>query len=277
MNEPSLDDGVVAVFFGISIFFIAAFAVIFIVLWMHRRNPVLRRNSFALTEIMCVGVLLHAVEMMFNCFGVSGALCWINLFISTFAFCFYIGGLIAKNIRIYRIFTHEGATALKIETWKLLLMVAILLVYFLLLQLLVLLDGFGAKVKQAEDNPFYLYWDCMSDTNALTITFAIIYNASRVIILICASVLSLLIRHVHSFYNESTAIAVIAYTYLMTFILLISLNYLLKESTDSEILMFVTRSEQLVIICTIALFVYFLPLLWKVLLHEQSSRSRRVE
>ena len=241
---------------------------------LNRNNPILRRNSPLITEIMCIGIALHSLELLLYSFGVNDALCWIVQYVGSIATALYLGALLSKNYRIYRIFSQEGAVALQIKTSRLLWFIAGMVAYFLLLQLFILLDGFGAKQIIAKDNPFYIYLICASNTSALDDIYSIITNVTRIVLLFVACVLSFLIRKVHVFYNESLPLAVISYTYLMTVILLVPLYYLLSGSTDSENLRYAVRAQQLIIFCLVVLCIYFLPLVWKVM---KNNRERSVE
>ena len=269
VHEPTLSDAIVAFNFGLSVFFLACFIAIFVFLLVKQDSKVLRRNSCLMTQIMCIGIFMHALRLMFLSFGLTDVLCWIGDFVASLAISLYIGALLAKNYRIYRIFSHEGGVALEIKTYRLVWFIVALTAYFLLIQLFVLLDGFGAIERVAKGNAFYRYLVCASKTEALDMLYVILSNVSRVILLLAASILSFLIRKVHAFYNESTPLAIISYTYLMSMILLNPVFYILAGSTDSEILRYVVRAAQIVIVCATALCFYFLPLAWRVIKYEQ--------
>lgn len=249
-------------FFSFSIVvFIVAYSVVLIILALNHDNKVLRRNSPLITMIMCCGLLSGAVTMLLYSLGASDALCWSILLIESIGFCFLVGGVIAKNYRIYLIFSNESVEALKIPTWKLCLFIIGMIVFFELLCLFVLLNGFGARANISSSNPFYRYISCSADSDTWNTIYAIVTISCRIAFLLVACTLSFLTRNVRTVYNESRELALIAYSFLMAYVLLLPIFYILTGSTNSELLKYVVRIEQLFIVESISLLVYFIPLI----------------
>ena len=263
-DNPSLSDAVVAVFFGISVVIVIAFSLVIAILIVNYNNRVLRSRSPLVTIIMCFGLLFGAIGWLLMSLGATDALCWITLLIDNVGFALLLGGLIAKNFRIYRIFSNNRGEAVEISTWRLCFFIGLLTLFFLLLTLFMLLNSYGAIVIISSDNPFYIYVSCETPSNFWNIFYSILSVTTKVLVLLVACWLSWLTRKVRNAYNESKELAIISYSFLMSYILLLPIYYTLNDTTDSETLKYVVRVEQLLIVELVGLFVYFIPLLNRI-------------
>ena len=263
-DNPSLSDAVVAVFFGISVVIVIAFSLVIAILIVNYNNRVLRSRSPLVTIIMCFGLLFGALGWLLMSLGSTDALCWIIIVIDSVGFSFLIGGLIAKNFRIYRIFSNNRSEALNLGTWRLCFFIGLLTLFFLLLTLFMLLNGYGATVEVSSENPFYISVSCTTDSDFWNTFYSIVSVTCRVLFVLLACWLSWLTRKVHGVYNESKELAIISYSFLMTYILLLPIYYILNDSTNSETLKYVVLAEQLFIIEMLGLCIYFIPLLYRM-------------
>ena len=238
-DNPGLGDPVVDVFFGVDIFFALAFtAILFAYIYFHD-EPKIRKNSPVLSYMLILGCILISIGLLAASIEKTDAICIVVQYIGYTGIAFLFGALLSKHYRVYRIFSNAKASAVYIPTWKLLLFIFLLWLYFIFLISMSLIDDFGAYTMTSENNPFYTFVICRCKTPFWNTFFRIVLTISKVLIIVAASVMAFLTRKVPSGYSESRQIAIVSYGLLSFGIVLIPLYYIMGDNTDSETFRFV--------------------------------------
>lgn len=241
---------------------------------IYYNHPLIRRNTPIMSIVVLIGLVFTALAGIFECLSVTTANCWLSTGFFIIGISLLIGGIIAKEYRIYRIFTNRSASAVQIKDSSLFMIVGGIVFYFSMILMTYYIAGLQAKIKQSKSNNYYSYYTC-EETDSFWTTFLNIFlGVSSLIVRILAGIIAWFTRHVNSAYSESRQISIIVYTLICLTLILIPLLNTLKDGKDSAVVKTVIRMID--VIYTIAavlpmLFFHRFYLVWKY----EKRRSRR--
>lgn len=271
-QNPGLEYTSVAVFFGILIFLLTACFVALTILIYYRDHVIIRRNTPNISFIVLVGAILTNIAGIFICIDITATTCVLYDWFVSIGFACIIGGIIAKEYRLYRIFFNRTATAVELKDTKLFMIVLALVIYMSLLVAAIWISGLTATIIQSNSNPFYLYYSCTSTNEALSMTFTIITEISFILFQIVALILAWKIRNITSAYSESYSVSVVIVVIICIDIILIPLYETLNDGTDSALVRRVIRLIKITITLLVILVFMFYYRYWKVYKYEKKIK-----
>lgn len=278
IDIPDLSNAFVAVFFAVMcvlIGIVLAIAVFVVVYWDHR---LLRRDSPMFLLLILLGVLLVAVSGIIMAVGLTtSTLCILTDAFLVLGLTLIIANLLAKNWRIYRIFSNSSAYALRISDVDLMLFNIVLLT-LTLIQLFVYSYAGGAVrpvVFWSEENRFYAYANCVCPSEGFQLARVILWYVYFGILFVATAVLGFLTRKVRYGYNESGVIATIVYIYICIGIVFIPLYYTQGSSADSQQTRVVLHSVALAVLMFATLTILFAPKIVRILRYERRHKRRQ--
>ena len=274
-SNPSLSDAVVAAFFGAFIFLLLAAILAIGILFYYRDHVLIRKNTPVISLIVLIGVTFSLIGSIFLCFGAYDWNCNFTFFLIHVCGSLVIGGIIAKNYRIYRIFRNKSATALVIKDSQLFMIIGAIFVYFFLLFILAICTNYGAYQYTSDQNAFYLYIECNPSTSFWTKFLEILLNVSSLLFKLFALVLALLTRKVISTYSESYEILITITIVFCIDIVLLPLYFELESGSNSQILRTVLIFETLIITLAAILIILFYSRFYRVYKYNKKYRNGR--
>lgn len=141
-QNPNLENGSIAVSFGLLIAILVFVLLAFALLFVYRKHKFIRRDTPNITFLILIGLFLVNVSGILICMDVTTAICWISLAFYNLGFGIVLGGIIAKEYRIYRIFSNRSASAVVIKDLTLFLVVGGVSLYFCLITMTYYLTGY---------------------------------------------------------------------------------------------------------------------------------------
>lgn len=274
-SNPNIDDAAVAVFFGVLIFLLIMAIPVAIFLIYKRNHLLVRRNTPNVSLLMLLGLILSDIGVILLCLGAYDWSCNIFLFMFLVGQSLVIGGLIAKNYRIYKIFQNKSAAPVILTDFHLFLIIGAITFYFVLLYIFSMIVGSGAYTFQSSSNPFYFYIECANESTFWSALIEILTNVSLLILRIAAICIAILTRKVSMSFSESRQILIILTIYICIDIAIAPLYYTLRGGTDSASFRLILRTIQAVISLASTLIILFYYRMYLVYRYDK-SRSRRV-
>lgn len=233
---------------------------------MHRDHSHIRRNSYLVSLVILLGVILSVMGLFFLSFSRTDAFCWITFYLLRTGLVFITTGLFAKNYRIYKIFSNQGASAVNLSEEKLLLWIGAFTVIYLSFPTVIFLTvGYDAVTLQSKSNIYYKYVQCRISNNTWDDICQLIIDIVLLIIIIASIILAWLTRSVSKEYRESQPLAAFSVILLAISIVLIPLGMTLKDETNSELFRYVINAEFDTVIIFSALGLLFIPKVFAIL------------
>ena len=273
-SYADLTHAVVIVFFAFAILG-AAIAVALLVWTIVYRNE-LRRSSPVFLSLLLTGIILVFVSLILISIGLkSSAMCILSDFFMFVGITLIVSNLMSRNYRVYAIFTNPTASAIHIRDQHLLRINGICMTLTLIQWGVYSFAGgvVTPTVFYGDDNKFYAYTLCESPSSWFQ-TFRIIAMwVYFVVLVLMVGLLGFLTRKINKLYNESQAVSIIAYMYLMFAIIFAPLYYLVGGSTDGEI----SRYLDILIPFTISAYTTMVVLFLPKIIGVQKELRRRSE
>lgn len=244
-----------------------------IVLLKYKDHQIIRRNTPMISVLMLIGLLMTGFSGIITCFGVYTYSCIIYGFFYNIGFSLVIGGIIAKEYRIYRIFSNRSALALDIQDYKLFLIIGTITTYFLILAFIPIMGSVYAAVRRSDSNEFYLYWTCYFDSKVWKDITLFFTEISFVILRLLAILLAWKTRKVTAFYSESRAVFAVVIIYLCLNIIFIPLYQALSDGTDSAIYRYSIRLINISITMGATLILLFYYRFWLIYKYERNKKK----
>lgn len=245
--------------------------------WLAYRwnNVSLRKSSPLFLSLIALGVALVLIAGIIMSIGLTGsAMCILYVFFLVTGMTLIMSNLMAKNWRIYKIFSNVRADAVSLSDFKLLSFSAIFLILIWIQFFIYSFAGGTITLTrlQGTGNPFYVFDICESPTAWLQTFQIIMYFAFFFLLLLGTAILGFLTRKSSSAYSESKDIAKIIYIYLCMAIIFIPLYYVQGESTNSQDTRYVIVAINILILMLATLLILFIP---KIIRVEFSHKSRK--
>jgi hypothetical protein len=235
----------------------------------------MRRTSQMLTLTMLIGVMFVAMSQLIQSFAQTDATCTIVLYLFYFGSVLVLAGSLAKNYRIYRIFSNRTATAVNITESMLLVIVAIITIVFLVgMTAMVAVFGYNAIVLQSSTNIYYKYVQCLIPNDTWNTIFQFYIRLYCLFLLIASLIFAWLTRKVRSDYRESKTLTAFIYIVAAAFITLIPLQLTFGDETDSELFRYIIQMEYCTIVILSALGLLFFPKLYTIFRENKRGTSR---
>ena len=250
------------------IFLLILSLIAYCFLFYYFNHPIIRRNTPLISLLVLSGIVFILIGGIIICTGITDASCIIFIFFSNIGFSLILGGIIAKNYRIYKIFNNGSASAVDISDLRLFLIVFVIVVYFTLLAILITIAGFSAKISQSSSDPFYLYYDCTIGNKFWKLFLAIFNETSLTLIRFLALGFAWINRKVVSTYSESHAVAAVILVYLCLDICFLPLYFALQNGTDSALYKLAIKSIYICLISVFTLILLFYARFYKVYRYE---------
>lgn len=273
-QNPSIEYAAIAVFFGILIFLLLLTIIAAIMLFILRDHVLIRRNTPSISFAVLFGTVLVCASGIILCTGVNSATCYLKAFLYNIGMGIMLGGIIAKEYRIYRIFSNKSATAVEISDNRLFLIIFVITFYFFVLACLTIIGDLQARIIVSESNEFYLFVRCTLKTETWTVFVAILNNVSFFIFRVFSVVLAWLTRRVDSIYSEARQVEAVVIIYLCAVLIFTPLIESLKNGTDSAIYKSCIEFVALSIIIAATLIFLFYSRFWMVYRYEKRKKER---
>jgi hypothetical protein len=235
IDNPTLSDGIVAVFFSFAVLAIIISFTIKGIFIYHRKDKSLRRSSPVFNFIILLGLDLIFIALIFYGLTYTTATCFLYAWLLAIGVGLCLSGVLVKSYRIYRIFKNSEATALIISDWKLGKFVILVIICELgLCSLYSFVSGIlGPVVIQSSSDIFYKYRICLVPSEAIQFTFLLLIYLFNFLLLISISVFALLTRKIDDSYSEARGIAYAVYCTILFQICFLPLVYTSQDSTGS--------------------------------------------
>ena len=263
------------VFFGIAI---AELVICLFILWfyiVYRNNSHIRKSSFPISVAILIGIIIGCIGQITYSLGATDALCIITLYFYRTGLIIVLSGMLVKNYRIYRIFANKTASAINLSEVKLLsIMIAIAAAYLLLLTVVVTVLGFNAELMYNANNVFYQYVECRVPNSTWNTIFTIIMGAISAVIIIFFIAFAWLTRNVSSDYRETKALSAFVVVVTGTYLILVTLIYSFKDSTDSQLFRYILSAELVAIINTCTILFLFFPKIYSIIKQTRKRKHR---
>lgn len=274
-QNPNIDYGSIAFFFGLTIFLIIFNILAFVILIYNINHPLIRRNTPLMSLTVLTGMLLLLIGILILTTGLSDATCEIFDYFTNIGSALMFGGIIAKNYRIYKIFHNRSSTAVDIGDSKLFVIVACITMYFVLLSIIDSILGIKALLLQSDTNPFYLFYQCGIESQFWQVFMSTVNELSLFFLRLTALILAWYTRKVVSIYSESRVINIIvAFTTCLS-ICFIPLYYALRKGTDSAVLKMVITSIYITLTVGLTLVLLFYYPFYNLYKYQMKIKRRR--
>lgn len=266
---------VAAVFFGIAIaeLVICLFILCFYI--VHRNNSHIRKSSFPISVAILIGIIVGCIGQITFSLGATDALCIITLYFYRTGLIVVLSGMLVKNYRIYRIFANKTASAINLSEVKLLsILIAIAAAYLCLLTVVVTVLGFNAELMYNANNIFYQYVECRVPNSTWNTIFTILMGAISAVIIIFFIAFAWLTRNISSDYRETKALSAFVVVVAATYLILVTIIYSFKDSTDSQLFRYILSAELVAIINTCTILLLFVPKIYSIIKQTRKRRHR---
>lgn len=273
-QNPGLNYASVAVFFGILIFLLIVNIAAFVILLIWKDHVLIRRNTPNISIVVLIGAIMINISGILGCLEITSALCILTYFGFAIGLAVMYGGIMAKEYRLYRIFSNRTAAAVKIDDRQLFLIIAAITAYFTALGIAAWICGLSAKIIQSESNPFYLYYNCVVSSQTAALIIDITAEVSFICLQICTAILAFKIRKISITYSESNSVFIVIILLVCINIIMIPLYETLRDGTDSAV---VRRTLRLIrscmILVTVSVFIFYYRF-WLVYKYEKKLRKQ---
>ena len=243
-------------------------------LYKLRNHKLIRRNTPVISFAVLFGLLLVNVSGIIIATGVYNASCYLYIFF------FYIGeaivasGIIAKEYRIYKIFSNRKAVAVEIPDYKLFQIILCITFYFFLICCLTIVGDLHAAIRQSTTNQFYLFFRCVFKNKTWTEFMYIFFPVNLSILRIVACVMVWFTWRVNNYYSEAKSVVAVVVIFLCLDISFTPLIEALKDGTDSAVIKTCLLLVFIAITVTSALILLFYYRFWMVYKYEHKRRDR---
>lgn len=258
VDNPTLSDAIVAVFFSFDILALVLSCLIKFLFIYYRHDRIIRKSSPWFNFMILLGIDFILVGFIFYGMTYTTTTCFLYAWLVTLGSGLCLSSVLVKSYRIYRIFKNVEAKALTISDKDLFYFTGIIItIEIILLSIYSFVSGvLGPVVIQSTSDIYYKYRICQVPSDAIQITFTILIYSFNVSILISVSFLAFLTRKIDNSYSEARSIAYAVYCTLLFQIIFLPLVYTANDSTDCAITRYTVTG--IIILCTSYLIIIFL-------------------
>ena len=276
-QNPDLQYASIAVFFGILCVLVVKIIIATFILYKWRDHKLIRRNTPTISFAVLFGLFLVSVSGIIISTGVYDATCYLYVYMYYIGEAILLGGIIAKQYRIYKIFSNRSAVAVEISDYKLFLIIFCITLYFFLLCCLSIVGDLHAAIRQSKTNQFYLFVRCVFKTETWTVFMAILAPVSLTILRLFACVMAWFTRRVNNYYSEAKPVIAVVVIYICLNISFTPLIESLKDGTESAVIKACLALILIAITVTSTLVLLFYYRFYKVYKYELKRRDRLSE
>ena len=259
VDNPTLSDAIVAVFFSFAVLGIAISCILKGIFIYYRKSRLFRKSSpwFSFLTLLGIDFIFSAVisygttYTTLTCFYYAWALtigcglCLANIFI--------------KSYRIFRIFKNPKAKAISISDTELLVFTAVVLISeIVLLSIYSFSSGLlGPQVIQSSHNIYYKFRICLAPSKAVQLCFLVLIYSFNLFILLAIALLAFLSRKIDNSYSEARGISYTVYGTILFQIIFLPLLYTSGDSTDSSMTRYTLNGIIILLTCYLAMIFLF--------------------
>lgn len=276
-QNPDLQYAAITVFFGILCFIVVKIIIAAIILYKWRDHKLIRRNTPTISFVVLFGLFLVSVSGIIISTGVYDATCYLYIYMFYIGEGILLGGIIAKQYRIYKIFSNRSAVAVEIPDYKLFLIIFCITLYFILLCCLSIIGDLHAAIRKSNTNQFYLFVRCVYKNETWTKFMAIFAPVSVTILRLFACVMAWFTWRVNNYYSEAKPVVAVVVIYICLNISFTPLIESLKDGTDSAVIKACLTLILIVITVASTLVLLFYYRFWMVHKYELKRRDRLSE
>lgn len=245
-----------------------------ITLFVLRNHTLIRRNTPSISFVVIFGLFLFCISGIFLSLGIYDITCYLNVFLYNVEVGILLGGIIAKEYRVYRIFSNKSATAIEISDLKLFLIVFLIALYFFLIACLTIFGDLQAEIQVSASDRFYLFVKCTLKTKTISTLFSILTNCSLFLFRIVAVILAWLTRRVDNVYSESRQVGVLVTILICVILIFTPIFESLKNGTGSAIYKSCILFIAITITIAATLILLFYYRFWMVYRYEQRKKDK---
>lgn len=266
IDNPSLSDAVVAVFFSLAIASLIVSVAMKVVLIVYRRKRELRRSSPWIGFFMLLGVDLVLVSLIFSGFTYTTWTCFSITWNLVIGCGLIIGGMLAKSWRIYRIFTNTRAQAISVSDAQMFAVIGgVMVIEVCLLAVYSFPSGLlGPEVVQSSSDIYYRYRTCVVPSPGYQLAMTITFYSVNGLLVLALALLSFATRKIDANYSEARVTTITIYAIITQLLIFLPLIYLSTNSTDCAQVKYAVTAiiEILASWCLMGLL--FLPKIWRI-------------
>lgn len=275
VSDPSLDNAIVDVFFGLNVALMTIIAGVFVFILIFRKNRYIRNSGLHSCLLILIGLFFIGISEIFMCITLTSAICYLIDIFLLIGVSFVISTLAAKLYRIYRIFRNATAQAIKITDRDLFIFTFIITVGTMIIFTLYVTIGGGLQpiIMAADSNPLYLFKICLVPDDTIQKIALISFYVYFISLFIAAGILAVLTRKTMKDFNESWDVGFVVYSWIGITLVYAPIYYVQGFSTNSNETRHVVRFIGIALVQTLTLGFLFLNKIIKVIKYELKSRT----
>lgn len=195
----------------------------------------------------------------------SSAMCILTNFFLLSGVAFIVANILAKNYRVYRIFSNVKAKALTINDSSLFVFTVVIVgITWIMWAVTSFADGpIKIVIGSGADNPYYVYGLCRVASQWFQDFQIIFWYVYFISLFLLAGFLGFLTRNVNHIFNESTNVTVVAFAYISFAIIFAPLYYIQSNTTNSNNTRVAIQALSVCILSAVTMALLHLPTLWK--------------
>lgn len=263
---PDLNVWFVGLFFGITCFLIVVDFTLWAIITYYRKDKFIKRCSPFFMALVTLGIMLVLISNILFSIGLtSSAMCILTNFFLLSGLSFIVANILAKNYRVYKIFSNPSATAVTMNDQTLFVFTLVIVgVTWIVWAITSFADGpIKVFVNVGADNPFYTYGYCRVKSQWFQDFQIIFWYVYFIGLFLLTGLLGFLTRNVHGVFNESLNVTTIAFGYIAFAIIFAPLYYIQSNTTNSNHLRWVIQALSVCFLSTMTMAILLCPTLWK--------------
>ena len=231
--------------------------------------------------MLSLGVLQVLISNILFAIGLTNStMCILTNFFLVSGVTFIISSILAKNYRIYRIFTNPQATAIQLQDHTLFQFLLILvIVTWSFWAITSFADGPIIVVYESGvDNRFYTYGICQVKSSWFQTFQIIVWYVYFVGLFLIAGILGFLTRHARDVFNESANVTITTACYIAFAAIFGPLYYIQSNTTNSNNIRWVIQAMSVCILSVITIVLLLGHPLWRAFKFNRlaAKRARRM-
>ena len=240
--------------------------IIWAIITYYRNDKYIKRCSPFFMALMTIGILQVLISNILLSIGLdSSTMCILTNFFLLSGLSFIVASILAKNYRVYRIFSNSYSTALRIDDSALFTFTVVIVgTTWIIWGITSFADGpIKVVVGISDDNPFYTYGICKVTTQWFQVAQIIFWYVFYVCLFLLTNLLGFLTRNVHDVFNESVNITVVAFGYIMFAIIFAPLYYVQSNTTNSNTTRWIIQAYSVCFLSAMTLALLHFPAIWR--------------
>lgn len=263
---PDLTYWFVDVFFGITCFILVIDVTFYVIITIFRNDRCMKISSPLFMALTTFGLFQVLVSNILLSIGLSSsAMCILTNFFLLSGLTFIVSSVLAKNYRVYRIFTNPSATAIRIKDGSLVQITIILVLFTWIMWAITSFASGPIKIvySTGQDNLFYTYGLCEAPSEWFQTFQIIFWYVYFVTLFLVAGFLGFLTRNVRDVFNESANVTTTAFCYLTFAIIFAPLYYIQINTTNSNETRWVIQALSVCFLSAVTLILLICPAIWR--------------